>query len=161
MTRTVDHPFYLLAFSQKTVRMFECNMHDCEEVERFREIGRVPEGIVEFMAPAGLQEGYEPKGPHWRAPSSTGLLHDDSKVRIEEYIRSIADGAARFLKGVKIPLIVAAVRYEAARFRHLCDYPYLLDDTIDGSPDHATGRELHFLALPLMKEEIRRANFER
>jgi hypothetical protein len=117
-----DRPFYVLALSQKHIRLLRCTDESSEEVE-------IPPAVLQFPQ----SEDNVLQLDHFYKQVSEGVTallrdrHDDS------------------------PLVIAGVEYEIATFRKVNVYPHLVHDVVHGAPDSLKGGELHKRALEAVR----------
>lgn len=127
--------FFVLALSQKHVRLFEGSRRGIEE----RHLQNAPENLHKDLAGLSFERRYEmhtaasptsnQKGAIFHGPSVT------NKDRLIHFFRDVDRGVATVLKGQEAPLIVAAVEYLFPIYNEANTYPHLLEDVIAGNPD--------------------------
>lgn len=128
--------FYVLALSQKQVRLVECTRFGVNEV--------TPDGVLQSVDE--LLAGYEPRKHlqfHTRVASpgggtmfrSHGAGFDDAKDNILRFVRKVDEGLLGVLKGERAPLVLAGVEVVTSIFREATSYPHLLDAEIGGNPE--------------------------
>ena len=129
--------FYILCLSQKQVRLFYCA---AETVMEMRLDTKIPPSLKVYNR---------------FTEEITELVRVEGKVRVAEYLEEVADGIDRMFQGHHEPLILAAVEYEAAMFRHQCNYRYIPQSILPGNPDRLSPRDLHSRALEIAKKVAR------
>ena len=135
--------FFVLALSQKRVRLFEGSRYRMEE----RHLRDTPENLHEDVAGLSFERHYEmhtaaspvsnQKGAIFHGPSV------QSKDRLIHFFRDVDRGVASALKNQEAPLIVAAVEYLFPIYREANTYPHLLEEAIPGNPDLLAQDALH------------------
>jgi len=140
--------FFLLALSEKHVRLFRCTFTSAEEVP------------LPPTAPHSLE--------NWL--SLRGILHNTTiaRERASEYLphffKDLDKSLHPMLVNQTAPLILAAVETEIPIYRHENSYPHFMENALHGSPDSLTPRELHQRALAVVKgtfsAELQKANKE-
>jgi len=113
-----ERPFYVLALSQKHIRLLGCTDSSSEEVELPASVLKFPESEDNVLQLA-----------HFYKQVSEGVT---------AFLRERHDDA---------PLVIAGVEYEIATFRKVNVYPNLALDVVHGAPDGLRGGELHKRAL--------------
>jgi hypothetical protein len=90
-----------------------------------------------------------------RRPDGSSYPHavwgrEDQKVLLEKYVRKVDHHVSRALAGATLPLVLAAAEPLALLFRSVNTYPHLVEDPIDGNPDHMSDAQLQDAALPVL-----------
>lgn len=155
---SVDGKFFILALSQKDVRLFQCTRYDISEVSL--------EGIPKSLEEALQYDLSTKQRFHARMPGSSGnadsMFHghgsgtDDSKTDILHYFIKVNAGVHSFLKDSQVPLILAAVDYIMPLYREANTYANLFGEGIVGSPDELSPQELHKHAWPIVESYFRK-----
>jgi len=150
-----DQRFYLLALSQKHVRLFRCTYQSEQELPLRRLApenlhvwlnNRIPDHVLDNRAFGGSSVG-----------SMKGVLFgtNTDRERLDEYLahffKEVDKGIHHILRFETAPLIVAGVDSEITIYRRVNSYPRLLDKNVHGSPDGLTLPELHDRALEIMR----------
>jgi len=147
--------FFVLALSQKAVRLLQGTGHSISEVD----LKGVPQNLAEALL---AHEDMEPFSFVGRragngAGSWGGIFHghgvgiDDPKDELLHYFQKIDRGLHPLLGEEQAPLILASVEYLWPLYREANTYPHLLPTGVAGNPDHLTARELHDRAWPLVQ----------
>jgi hypothetical protein len=150
-----DQRFYLLALSQKHVRLFRCTNQSEQELQLRRLApenlhvwlnNRIPDHVLDNRSAGGPSVG-----------SMKGVLFgtNTDRERHDEYLahffKEVDKGIHHILRFETAPLIVAGVDSEVTIYRRVNSYPRLLDDSVHGSPDGLTLPELHDRAIEIMR----------
>jgi hypothetical protein len=148
---TRDKVFYILALSQKNVRMLRCMPRASEEVS-------FPPGVlVSFDAymntakPDHVRDNRTSPGPS--AGSSKGVMFGtvtESENRdqyLSHFFRQIDRGVNETLRGRTEPVVLAAVEYEQPLYRQVNSYPHLAKEGVVGAPNSLKAGEMHARAL--------------
>lgn len=141
-----DARYYVLALSQKAVRLLDCSRDHVRRVE----LPDIPQGMEEALPQEG---GPEPQlqfhslpldGRSWQARfHGHGVGADDVDViNLARYFHRIEDGLKDVLKGERAPLILACVEYLAPIFREVTGYRPILEPIVAGNPDGLSDEEL-------------------
>lgn len=151
-----ENSFFVLALSQKHVRLFEGSRRGIHE----RKIRDVPANLHEDLQGVQFERQYQ---MHTAAPLGThqkgAIFHGPSvhrKDRLLHFFRDVDRGVAESLKGQQKPLILAAVDYLLPIYKEANSYPHLLDEMIDGNPDLLSPATIHSAAWRIMEGEAAR-----
>ena len=149
-----DGQFYVLALSQKHVRLLQGSRFSVGELE--------PDGM-----PGSLKEALWVDDPervlqyHSGTPSGGGrrdaVYHgqggapDVEKSNLLRYFRRVDEALVEFLEGQSAPLVLAGVDHYFPIYREASRYPNLVDGGVKGSPDDLSAAELHDRAWALVE----------
>lgn len=155
--------FYILALSQKEVRLLRADRQSLEEVPL--------KGV-----PASLEEALKYEVPekqpqfHTRTPPAVGrrsaMFHghgggiDDSKEDLRRFCQLVERGVKKILKGEKAPLVMAGVESLLALYREVNSYRNLLEAAVLGNPVKSTDIRLHKQAWKIVQPFFRKAREE-
>jgi Bacterial archaeo-eukaryotic release factor family 3 len=146
--------FFVLALSQKHVRLFEGSRHGLEE----RHLLATPENLHEDLAALSFERRYEMHTAASPASNQKGaIFHGPSvsvKDRLIHFFRDVDRGVAGVLKGEQTPLIVAAVEYLFPIYKEANTYTHLLDDPITGNPDLLSPDALHAASWKIVEKHF-------
>ncbi len=152
--------FYVLALSQKRVRLFTCTSREIEEVK-----------LEQVDIPLSLEEALKYDDPekqvqyHTPSPGRAQIFHghsvnDDSKQNILRFFYLLDKGLKPLLSSQGIPLILAGVSYLIPLYREANSYQPLLPEYVEGNPDRISSEELHSRALEVAKPYLTRGKEE-
>ncbi|MGD9498431.1 MAG: hypothetical protein AB7Y46_19210 [Armatimonadota bacterium] len=146
---TENARFYVLAVSEKQVRLYECTRFSQRELP-----------LADTAAPTSLEDAqHAPVQPPEGTPARTVVVGarggnrgaaiyygggDENSVRYHElfhFLREVSTGIAPLLDG-RSPLIFAGVDELFAIFRHANTCDHLADTALSGNPDHVRPEEL-------------------
>lgn len=152
---TGDGRFYLLAVSQKRVRLFEGSRDSVREID----LRDIPESLTEALGydweerTLQFHTGASGAGQGKRRAMfhGHGVGADESKDEITRFLQLVDSGVSRLLADPQAPLVVAAVDYLIAIYREVSHYPNLLDKGLEGNPDVLSAEELHGKAWELVE----------
>lgn len=160
-----DARFYVLALSQKAVRLLECSWDHVHEIE----LPGVPQGMEKALpeGPAPLSNRINRSElqrhtlPMDRGNAARfhghGVGTDDVDViNLARYFHRVNDGLEDILKLQQVSLVLACVEYLAPVFREVTRYPHILDPIIAGNPDGMTQDELHQKAWAIAEPHFRK-----
>ncbi len=134
---TFPHSAYILALSENAVRLVE--MHP-ELPPTTLKVDKMPKDAT--TGKAELNDA-----------TQKGRDHDGLKgknVRLAQYARKVDAALRPVLAGREIPLILAATGRIAEVFRTVNNYPGLLEQGIEDSPEHINDADLTEAARPLL-----------
>lgn len=157
---SVDGQFFVLALSQKDVRLFESTRYDISEIV----LSGIPKSIDEALKGETLANRQQ---FHTRVAGNAGNAASmfrghgtgvgDSKADILRYFLMINEGVHHFLaSGTQAPLILAAVDYLLPLYREANTYPNLWQEAVTGNPEGLSPRELQKQTWPLVEPYFRR-----
>jgi hypothetical protein len=150
-----DGRFYVLALSQKMVRLIRCTRFACEEVELEGVPKSMDEALKDEYAQRQLQfhTGTQASAGGRRAAMfhGQGVGIDDNKTNILRYFMQINDGLRGILKDESASLILAGVDYLLPIYKDANTYPHLFEQGITGSPEDLSTEELHSKAWAYMQ----------
>ncbi|HWF47585.1 MAG TPA: hypothetical protein VG168_11310 [Bryobacteraceae bacterium] len=151
-----ERVFYILALSQKDIRLLRCTPTDSDLVD----LGGVPTSFDAYMntaKPDHVRDNRSPAGPS--AGHSKGVLFgsftdtEDKQEYLAHFYKEIDRAVGNILKDGKAPLVLAGVEYELSLYRGLSSYPYLLEQSVQGAPNGLKGGEMHARALEALQQE--------
>jgi hypothetical protein len=165
-----DSHFFVLALSQRAVRLLHCTRHgvravdldplgiprSLEEALRYDDLqkpelqhhpttgpGRVPSGQA---AGDGRSGGNRQHGFHGHGESG-----EDTKAQVRRFLQVVEAGLSKLLGAQTAPMIVAGVDYVRAIYRDVSRYRHILEEGVDGNPDRVPDAQLHEWATPIME----------
>ncbi len=165
---TNDGRFYILALSQKEIRLLESTHYNVNEVA-------LPEGVPHRLADALKYD--EPENELQYHSSSSGaalgkgrrraiIFHgqgvgtDDEKQNILRYFQQVDRGLHALLRDEQVPLVLAGVEYLFPIYREANTYLHLLDEGVAGNPDRESAEALHTRAWAVVEPYFMRAREE-
>lgn len=153
-----DQQFYILALSQKHVRLIRCTDHSSEEVPLPES---VPTNLEEFLQlePEGemLTTGLHP-GPGTNSFTKAVTYASNDTERKDEYLhhfyKAVTRGVQDVLKEDPAPVVPAGVDYEIGVFRRANMLEHASEHAVYGSADGLKGGDLHARALEAVAPEF-------
>jgi hypothetical protein len=151
-----DSKFYILALSQNKVRLLQCDLLDCEEVD----ISSLPTSLDEALQ----YDDIEKKNQYvMRSPGSTGGGapgvyrgqgdgKDEHKTNLWRFMEMLESGLTGFIKDKEMPVVLAGVEYLTAIFRKANSHLNLIDKEVSGNTDVLSDKQLHAKAYPLAQD---------
>jgi hypothetical protein len=148
--------FYLLALSQKNVRLLRCTSRTSEEVffpaevktnyDAWMNLAK-PDHADVYNAVAGASGGSS-RGA--LAPMGAGKEAKDEDL--SHFFRQIDRGVNEVLRGRSEPLVLCAVDSQLPLYREVNSYPHLAEEVVRGAPDGLKGGEMHGRALDALQK---------
>ncbi|MFO7852163.1 MAG: hypothetical protein ACQERS_04905 [Bacteroidota bacterium] len=152
-----DGEFYLLALSQKEVKLYECSKNYITEI------------VIDDLIPGSLEDvvgyDYEEKSLQYRTGHGgdggamfhgQGRSKDKDKEEIVRYFRAVDKGLMELLADDKKPMVLACVDYYYPVYKRLTAYPELFEKFVNGNPDDEDPLVLHSEAWLLIKDHFRK-----
>jgi hypothetical protein len=87
---------------------------------------------------------------HVRAPRRRLQNLEGEKILEAQYARKVDRAVREALAGRSTPMVLAAAEPMATIFREVNTYPHLIEEVIEGSPDHRSDAQLGDAALPIL-----------
>jgi Bacterial archaeo-eukaryotic release factor family 3 len=159
-----DGHFFMLALSQKAVRLLRATRFSIDEVE----LPGVPQGVA-----AALQyDDVEKRDHHYPGPQGRpaggvapfaghGVDVEDATHQphdaILRYCQQVDTSLRAFLRSEHAPLVLAGVEYLLPIYRRANTYPYLLEEAVTGNPEGLRPEELHERAWAVVQPHFQQA----
>lgn len=153
-----EQRFYILALSQKHVRLFDCTMHRIDEVDLK---GRVQQNLHVFLStkmPDHVLDGRAAGGP--AVGSMKGVVFGTSADRekhdeyLAHFFRAIDSGLHPVLASTNTPLLLAGVEEEVALYRKINTHKQIIEQAVYGSQDGVNLRQLQQRAREVMRSRL-------
>jgi hypothetical protein len=147
-----DGHYYILALSQKQVRLLEGTRHTVDEVE----LKHTPQSLAEALQYDHFEKQLQfHTGTSGGAGKRPAMFHghdvgDEEKERILQWFQRIDDELSKLLAGRQSPLVLAGVEYLLPFYRQANSYAHLIPEGIPGNPDELKHEALHARAWPLV-----------
>jgi hypothetical protein len=142
--------FYVLALSQKHVRLLRCTNHSSDEVP----LGtNVPTGLEQWLntrTPTTSPDRSPSRASETGSTAGTfNSVHDRDNLdpHIGNFFHRINEAVSEVLRGETAPLVLAGVDYETSMYREINSYGHLAEGHVHGSPESLKGGELHKRAM--------------
>ena len=152
------HRFYILALSQKHVRLLRCTNTTSEVLDLPPSMPSKLDEFLETDQPDHVLDNASAGGPGASAMVTFGTAAE--KERRDEHLlhfyREVDRGITELLKNDTAPLVPAGVEYEQVLYRGVSRFPRLVAEGVRGAADGLKGGEVHKRALELMPTHWRR-----
>ena len=148
---TRDRVFYILALSQKNVRLLRCTTRASEEVPFPQHVVTSYDAYMNSAKPDHLTDNRATPGPS--VGSSKGVMFTTSSERedkdeyLAHFYRQVDRGVEEILRGKTEPVVLAGVEYEIALYRSLNSNLRLAHEAVQGAPNSLKSGEMHARAL--------------
>jgi hypothetical protein len=152
-TLATDGRYYILALSQKEVRLLEASRHTVDVIDTERTLPALAEALQyeRYERQSGVHTTTS-MGP---GQSQTSYHASDitagAKERIVRWFRKIDAELAALRKGQEYPLVLAGVEYLFPLYREANTYARLVEGGVPGNPEELSAEELHAGAWPLVE----------
>jgi len=142
-----SRPFYILALSQKHIRLLRCTNTTSEEVELPPTVPKNLDDFINNDKPDHVLDNSSAGGPGTGSMGRVLFGTGTDKERADQYLlhfyKAVDRGVGELLRNDSAPLVIAGVEYELALYRSESTFPRLVEDGIHGAPDGLKGGELH------------------
>ncbi len=149
-----DGKFFVLALSQNQIRFLQGTRQSISELDgagvrvSLAEALKYDDPEVSLQFRQGGAEAGEGRAAIFHGH---GAGEDEQKNRLLRYFQQINNGLQGLLATEKAPLILAGVDYYFPIYREANSYNYLLEEGIEGNPEHLDAKELHTRAWQLVE----------
>ena len=158
-----DGRFYVLALSQKSLRLLQGTRFSVSEIE----LEGVPDSLADalkFDDPERQLQFHTgtPAGPGGRGAMfhGHGAGAREKKDNILRYFRQVDKGLQDLLPGEGLPLVLVGVDYLLPIYREANTYRYLVSAGIEGNPEALSAEELHGRAWAIVQPHFEGARRE-
>jgi hypothetical protein len=134
-------PFYVLALSQKHVRLLRATSHGIEEVE----VHDAPENLFGTFENESFERQLQFHTASRPDMVNARISHGgarEPKDRILEFLRKVDQGVTETIQDHTTPLVLASVDFLRPLYHEVSVYPALLKEAIPGNADHLKANEL-------------------
>lgn len=140
--------YYLLALSQKNVRLMEGSLYGLDEIN----LEDTPSSLQEALKyddPQKQLQFHTGANSPGRASGRAAVFHghssskDDADANTLRFLQQVEGGIKEMLVGEKAPLVLAGVETLLAIYKQVNEYPHLVSGMVAGNPDELSAGELH------------------
>ncbi len=161
---TRDTSFYILALSQKDVRVLRCTSSTSEEVSFPASVATSFDRFMNSAKPDHVSDNRGSPGPD--AGSSKGVMFttntekEDKDKYLAHFFKQIDHGLHDMLRGKTELVVPVGVEYELALYRSVSTYPHLAEEGVQGAPNSLKSGEMHARALDAMLKQYEKKVYE-
>jgi hypothetical protein len=160
--------FYILALSQKEVRLLESTHDSIHEIDLPEAVPRSPAEAVKYDEQENELQYHSSasgdtigkRGRHAAISHGRGVGMDDEKDTILRYFQQVDHGLRELLRDEKVPLVLAGVEFLLPIYRNANTYPHLLHEGIPGNPDRESAEVLLKRAWPVVAPYFKKSREE-
>jgi len=143
--------FYVLAVTQKNVRLIECSRYSAGEID----LENVPEDLAElFRFDVVEKESQFHTRMHSAAFQGHGGGTDDPKDSMLRYFQQVDKGLRRLIEDKQRPLVFAGVDYLYPVYKEANTYTNLMDKAISGNPEELSAEDLRNQAWSVVESSF-------
>lgn len=160
---SINRHFYVLALSQKDIRLIEATRTTAVEVD----LGDLPRTLSEALLTDTPEQGLQHHLGTVAGASRGAVFHgydpglDDHKESIREFFHRIDRGIRPLLSDRTAPLILAGVDFLLPIYREANTHPGLLAEGILGNPESLSASALQSRAWELVRPHLEAAQAAR
>lgn len=150
--------YYILAISQKAVRLFEGTRHSVGQIDLPE---GAPESLMEALNLDDPEKQLQVRSGTPQGGMRAGMFHgqgpgeEEQKERIERYLNLVDTGLKEIFHEQQAPLVLAGVDYLLPIYRKVSEYAHIVPEGITGSPEHWRPEELQEQAWPIVEPHFR------
>jgi len=153
-----DATYFILALSQHRPRLFQASRYGAKLMQVPNMPGAKEEALNYQEAERSSQAHQTLRGDAGKqglAFHGHGGVRDTGKEGTMQYFRMIDAALWPLLRHESAPLVMVGVEYLVPMYRAICQYPHLLEESVQGSADHWTDTQLHEKTWPLIERRAR------
>ncbi len=145
---TGDGRFYVLALSQKKVRLLAGTRHTVGEID-LQDVPASYQEALRYEEADLARTGHAHRAAGGTAtvqeavPHGHGTAVESNKEDLEVFCQRVAGGVERLLHDEEAPLVLAGVDYLLAIYRKANNFRNLLPGAVEGNPDLLSPQQLH------------------
>lgn len=149
--------FYLLALSQKHVRLLRCTMTSSELVPLPEDTPTSLEQWLNTRAPNHAPDNADSHSSQDRGPEGnfTSVSDRDNKDQhMANFFRVVNAAVFDILRNETAPLVLCGVESQRVIYKQNNSYQNLMEEGVQGSPEALKGGEMHARALEVVQEHF-------
>jgi hypothetical protein len=153
---TGDGRFYVLACSQKMVRLFQGSRYAVSEIE----ISGMPHDIADVMQYEDTTQKERvyhnrPNIGEYKTASHSQVEEMNDVDHLHRFAQAIDKSIHPIFRNERTPLIFAGVERLHSIYREANTYPFLMEEGIFGNPDQFSEKEIHTQAWKIVEPFFR------
>lgn len=150
-----EKAFYILALSQKNVRLLKCTSRTSEEVALPNGTATSYDAYMNSVKPDHVSQrggatGQGGGGGTRGMTTGTTETRDNQNEYLTHFFKQVDHGLNECLRGKTEPVVLVGVDYEIAMYRTLNKYPHLAEEAVEGAPNSLKAGDMHARALAAM-----------
>ncbi|HZS32077.1 MAG TPA: hypothetical protein VFC42_01715 [Methylomirabilota bacterium] len=155
----LERRFYVLALSQRDVRLIEATATSAVALDLGDLPRSVPEALLEDVPGQQLQQhvGSAVAGKRGAIFHGHGGWLDQRKDAIRQFFHRVDHGLRPHLRDRTAPLVLAAVEYLVPLYREANTHPGLVDGAIPGNPEGLSVDALRSRGWEIVREKVEAA----
>ena len=146
-------PFYILALSQKHIRLLRCTNTISEDVKLPASVPLSLDDFLQMDQPDHMLDNASSAGPAGGRMVMFGTTAEKERKdqHLLHFYKEVDRVVTELLKNDTAPLVIAGVEYELPLYRSVSRFPRLASEGVRGAADGLKGGELHKRALDVME----------
>ena len=146
--------FYVLALSQNHVRLLQGDRYRMREID----LDDVPHSLAEALQFDDRERQLQSHSSGRVGRGQVAAFHghaldkDAAEEDLSRFVASIGRGVQPTITDRPAPLVLAAVGRLSALYRRVNGHSHIVEQGIEGNPEHLTPAALHAAAWPLVEE---------
>ena len=153
---TGDKTFYILALSQKNVRLLHCTTRSSEEVAFPSAVATSFHTYMDPVKPDHNSVNRSSAGPDSGQTKGVGGTTNTEREAKDQYLlhffKQIDRGVNELLRNKEEHLVLAGVEYEVVLYRTVNSYPHIAEGTVHGAPNSLKSGEMHARAIEALQQ---------
>jgi len=148
-----NRPFYILALSQKHVRLLRCTNTTSEDIELPPALPRSLDEFLQIEQPDHVLDNasYSGPGAGGTVMFGTSVEKERKDKHLLHFYKEVDRRVTELLRNDSAPLVIAGVEYELPLYRIVSKFPRLVEEGVRGAADGLKGGELHKRALDIVR----------
>jgi hypothetical protein len=158
-----DGEFLILVVSQNLVKVYGADRWHSWEIDTSHAPDAIPVSMKEALAHEDPERQLQQRSSGTGEAQFHGHGSGDEldKAAIERFLRAVDHGLAEVLSGIPgasdLPLVIASVAYYQPIYRGVSRHRKVMEQGIEGNPDHLAPGELHAGAWAVMADYFEQA----
>lgn len=144
--------FYILALSQKSIRLFSANKYSVRQILS----PEIPESMDEelwFELPQKELQ-FRSGGSGSALFHGHGMGDEINKERITRFFQHVDRAVVPLLNDAPLPLVLAGVDYYIPIYKSICHYNNIVGGYVEGSVERQSPEEIHAVACRAVEEVL-------
>lgn len=150
-----DETFFILALSQKDVRLLRCTHSSSEQISLADGVATSFDAYMNTAKPDHVSDNRASPGPS--SGGSKGIIFGNTTERedkgeyLAHFYKQVDRGLNDALRQAKEPVVLVGVEYQLALYRSLSTYPKLVEEDVHGAPNGLKAGEMHARAIKALE----------